>query len=162
LLLKINFVTRLLFKILYCADHLAEGTCNFTCLESQHEKVPVRGIHDEQDAVQDEEEEPLQEIREVPDEDDEEKERREEEEAREEEEPLLSIGEAAMVGIGSPKLNVMARGSPKLRRFVSTTSATEKKGSPTCSGVRRIEVSPRGMMFIVSSCFLVNVVYLYY
>jgi hypothetical protein len=49
-----------------------------------------------------------------------------------------------MVGIGSPKLSVMSRGSPKLRRFVPTTSATKKKGSPTCSGVRSVgaESSP--------------------
>jgi hypothetical protein len=47
-----NFVTCLLFKILNYADHLAEGTCNFTSLESQHEKEPVREIHDVQDDAQ--------------------------------------------------------------------------------------------------------------
>ncbi|RCV25588.1 hypothetical protein SETIT_5G177600v2 [Setaria italica] len=42
-----------------------------------------------------------------------------------------------MVGKGSPKLNVIARGSPKLSRFLPTTSAIKKKPSPTCSGAKR-------------------------
>ncbi|XP_034584217.1 uncharacterized protein [Setaria viridis] len=49
-----------------------------------------------------------------------------------------------MVGKGSPKLNVIARGSPKLSRFVPTTSATKMKPSPKCSGAKRNGGSPRG------------------
>jgi hypothetical protein len=67
--------------------------------------------------------------------------------------------EAVMVGKGSPKLNVMAGGSPKLRRFVPTTRATKKKPSSKCNGARRSGGSPRGMAFNVSSCFLVNFVF---
>ncbi|RCV13002.1 hypothetical protein SETIT_2G312100v2 [Setaria italica] len=48
-----------------------------------------------------------------------------------------------MVGKGSPKLNVIARGSPKLSRFLPTTSATKKKPSPKCSGAKRSGGSPR-------------------
>jgi hypothetical protein len=51
---------------------------------------------------------------------------------------------------------MIASGSPKLRRFLDTTSATKKKSSPKCSGVKKIGGSPRGMVFNVSSCFLVN------
>nr|TKW10288.1 hypothetical protein SEVIR_6G152900v2 [Setaria viridis] len=50
-----------------------------------------------------------------------------------------------MVGKGSPKLNVSARGSSKLSRFLPTTSATKKKPSPKCSGAKRSGGSPRGM-----------------
>nr|TKW10416.1 hypothetical protein SEVIR_6G163000v2 [Setaria viridis] len=42
-----------------------------------------------------------------------------------------------MVGKSSAKLNVIARGSPKLSRFLPTTSATKKYPSPKCSGAKR-------------------------
>ncbi|RCV32699.1 hypothetical protein SETIT_7G024100v2 [Setaria italica] len=42
-----------------------------------------------------------------------------------------------MVGKGSPKLNVISSGSPKLSRFLPTKSATKKKPSPKCSGAKR-------------------------
>ncbi|KAL6853887.1 hypothetical protein ACP4OV_019916 [Aristida adscensionis] len=49
-----------------------------------------------------------------------------------------------MVGKGSPKFN-FARGSPKLHRFVATTSAAKKK-SPRCIGVKNSAGSPKGMI----------------
>ncbi|XP_035823105.1 uncharacterized protein [Zea mays] len=46
-----------------------------------------------------------------------------------------------MVGKGSPRFNI--GGSPKLRRFIPTTSATKKKTSPKCSGAKKSGSSPR-------------------
>ncbi|XP_020399290.1 uncharacterized protein [Zea mays] len=46
-----------------------------------------------------------------------------------------------MVGKGSPRFNI--GGSPKLRRFIPTTSATKKKASPKCSGAKKSGSSPR-------------------
>jgi len=63
-----------------------------------------------------------------------------------------------MVGKGSPRFNI--GGSPKLRRFIPTTSATKKKTSPKCSGAKKSGSSPRGIVFNVSSCFLVSFVLL--
>jgi hypothetical protein len=51
-----------------------------------------------------------------------------------------------MVGKGSPRLNVMARSSPKLRKFVQATSA-KKKPSPKCSAANRSGGSSNGMLF---------------
>ena len=62
----------------------------------------------------------------------------------------------ARVGKVSPKLRMIARGSPKLCRFLPTTSATNKKSSPKCSGVKKSGGSPKGIVFNVSSCFLTN------
>lgn len=92
---------------------MAEGTSNFTSLESQHEKEHVREIHDVQDDAQ-AQEEPLQEICEISDEDDEEKEQREEEEeeAREEEEPILSFGEAAPIERSGQRRPAASRKKP--------------------------------------------------
>ncbi|PUZ56532.1 hypothetical protein GQ55_5G325100 [Panicum hallii var. hallii] len=47
----------------------------------------------------------------------------------------------AMVGKGSPRFN-MSR-SPKLHRYMSTTSASKKKPSPKCSGAKKSGGSPR-------------------
>jgi hypothetical protein len=55
-----------------------------------------------------------------------------------------------MVGRSSPKPNMMARGSPKLCRFLPT-GATKKKPSPKSS-------MSRGMFLNVYSCFVVNFV----
>ncbi|KAL5660912.1 hypothetical protein ACJX0J_028037, partial [Zea mays] len=49
----------------------------------------------------------------------------------------------AMVGKGSPRFNI--GGSPKLRRFIPTTSATKKKTSPKCSGAKKSGSSPRAV-----------------
>lgn len=46
-----------------------------------------------------------------------------------------------MVGKGSPRFNI--GGSPKLCRFIPTTSATKKKSSPKCSGAKKSGSSPR-------------------
>ncbi|KAG2596516.1 hypothetical protein PVAP13_5KG167300 [Panicum virgatum] len=48
-----------------------------------------------------------------------------------------------MVGKGSPKLRMIASESPKLRRFLPTASATNKKSSPKCSGVKKSGGSPK-------------------
>ena len=53
----------------------------------------------------------------------------------------------AMVGKGSPKLNMIARASPKLHRFLGTTSGIKKKASPKCSKAKKTGGSPRGMVF---------------
>ena len=50
--------------------------------------------------------------------------------------------------------------SPKLRRYIPTTSATKKKPSPKCCGAKKSGGSPRGIVFNVSSCFLVSFVLL--
>ncbi|CAO2195112.1 unnamed protein product [Urochloa humidicola] len=47
----------------------------------------------------------------------------------------------AMVGKGSPKFNLS--GSPKLRRYMPTTSAAKKKPSPKCSGTKKSGDSPK-------------------
>ena len=52
-----------------------------------------------------------------------------------------------MVGKGSPKLNMIARGSPKMQKFLATTSAIKKKASPKCSKAKKTGGSPRGMVF---------------
>jgi hypothetical protein len=64
-----------------------------------------------------------------------------------------------MVGKGSPRLNVMARSSLKLHKFVQATSA-KKKPSPKCSIANRSGGSNNRMLFNFSSCFLVNLVLL--
>ncbi|XP_066314038.1 uncharacterized protein [Miscanthus floridulus] len=48
-----------------------------------------------------------------------------------------------MVGKGSPKLNMIARASPKLHRFLGTTSGIKKKASPKCSKAKKTGDSPR-------------------
>jgi hypothetical protein len=50
--------------------------------------------------------------------------------------------------------------SPKLHRYIPTTSATKKKPSTKCSGAKKSGGSPRCIVFIVSSCFLVSFVLL--
>jgi hypothetical protein len=59
-----------------------------------------------------------------------------------------------MVGKGSPRFNMSS--SPKLRRYMPTTSASKKKHSPKCTGAKKSGGSPRGIMFNVSSCFLAS------
>jgi len=51
--------------------------------------------------------------------------------------------DSARVGKGSPKLRMIASGSPKLRRFLPTTSATNKKSSPKYGGVKKSGGSPK-------------------
>ncbi|PUZ67520.1 hypothetical protein GQ55_3G442300 [Panicum hallii var. hallii] len=46
-----------------------------------------------------------------------------------------------MVGKGSPRFNMSS--SPKLRRYMPTTSASKKKPSPKCSGAKKSGGSPR-------------------
>ncbi|PUZ60258.1 hypothetical protein GQ55_4G109200 [Panicum hallii var. hallii] len=46
-----------------------------------------------------------------------------------------------MVGKGSPRFNMS--GSPELRRYMPTTSASKKKHSPKCTGAKRSGGSPR-------------------
>jgi hypothetical protein len=46
--------------------------------------------------------------------------------------------------------------SPKLHKYMPTTSASKKKPSPKCSGAKKSGGSPRGIVFNVSSCFLVS------
>jgi hypothetical protein len=60
----------------------------------------------------------------------------------------------AMVGKGSPRFNMSS--SPKLCRYMPTTSASKKKPSSKCSGAKKSGSSPRGMVFNVSSYFLVS------
>jgi hypothetical protein len=48
---------------------------------------------------------------------------------------------------GSPKLNMIARGSPKLHKFLGTTSGIKRKASPKCSKAKKTGGSPRGMVF---------------
>jgi hypothetical protein len=54
-----------------------------------------------------------------------------------------------MVGKGSPSLNVIGRISPKLSRFLPTTSAIKKKSE--CS----LEVIVLFVLFIASVCIIV-------
>ena len=53
----------------------------------------------------------------------------------------------AMVGKSSPKLNMIARGSPKMHKFLATTSAIKKKASPKCRKAKKTRDSPKGMVF---------------
>ncbi|KAK3126628.1 hypothetical protein QOZ80_7AG0559550 [Eleusine coracana subsp. coracana] len=49
-----------------------------------------------------------------------------------------------MVGKGlSPKLRMVARGSPKLNRLVAMASSMKKKASPKCGGAKKTASSPQ-------------------
>ena len=53
----------------------------------------------------------------------------------------------AMVGKGSPKLNMIARASPKSQKFLANPSGIKKKASPKCSKAKKTGGSLRGMVF---------------
>ncbi|XP_021320278.1 uncharacterized protein LOC8069882 isoform X2 [Sorghum bicolor] len=48
-----------------------------------------------------------------------------------------------MVGKSSPKLNIIARASPKLQKFLANPSGIKKKASPKCSKAKKTGGSPR-------------------
>nr|XP_034601293.1 uncharacterized protein LOC117861878 [Setaria viridis] len=86
-----------------CDGHLAEGTYNFTSIESQREEEPLHQIHDVEHGAE-ADEEPLQEIHEVRDEDDEEKEARDEEkEAREKESDATAVETSGQRRTAAPR-----------------------------------------------------------
>ncbi|RCV31161.1 hypothetical protein SETIT_6G154900v2 [Setaria italica] len=86
-----------------CDGHLAEGTYNFTSIESQREEEPLHQIHDVEHGAE-ADEEPLQEIHEVRDEDDEEKEARDEEkEAREKESDAAAVETSGQRRTAAPR-----------------------------------------------------------
>ena len=59
-----------------------------------------------------------------------------------------------MVGKGSPKVSMSSRGSPKFGRMLATPSSSMKRVSPQSRLAKKIEGSPKGMIFIVYSKLL--------